>query len=223
MTKVRKDETIPPGKPGIDLLLPEERESLQKEQTGSSADTKKKESSAPAPKPKSCAITYSGKDNSQTCSTSSGREHVRRGPHIRSCWNCVRKGKIHVLEIFAGSARFSQCCALTGLKVRTLVDMRTGFDVMTSKGRHMVMEIIKEQAPDVILMAPVCGPWSNMQNIQQRVWEKRKRYLPMVEFVASIARYQLKHGRYFIIENPQTSKIWYLNCMQQLFSDPSVT
>ena len=97
---------------------------------------------------------------------------------------------------------------------------------MTSKGRHMVMEIIKEQAPDVILMAPVCGPWSNMQNIQQdqqRVWEKRKRYLPMVEFVASIARYQLKHRRYFIIENPQTSKIWYLNCMQQLFSDPSVT
>ena len=87
----------------------------------------------------------------------------------------------------------------------------------------MVMEIIREQAPDVILMAPVCGPWSNMQNIQQdqqRVWEKRKRYLPMV---ASIARYQLKHGRYFIIENPQTSKIWYLNCMQQLFSDPSVT
>ena len=46
MTKLRKDETIPPGKPGIDLLLPEERESLQKEQPGSSADSKKKESSA---------------------------------------------------------------------------------------------------------------------------------------------------------------------------------
>ena len=53
MTKVRKDETIPPEKPGIDLLLPEERESLQKEQAGSSADSKKKESSAPAPEPKS--------------------------------------------------------------------------------------------------------------------------------------------------------------------------
>ena len=135
-------------------------------------------------------------------------------------------GIVYVLEIFAGSAKFSQCCALSGLKVGTRVDIRTGFDVMTSKGRRMVMGIIREQAPDVILMAPVCGPWSNMQNIQQdqqRVWEKRKRYLFMVEFVASIARYQLKHGRYFIIENPQTSKIWYLNCMQQLFSDPSVT
>ena len=46
---------------------------------------------------------------------------------------------------------------------------------------------------------------------------------PMVEFVASIARYQLKRRRYFIIENPQTSRIWYLKCMQQLFSDTSVT
>ena len=129
-------------------------------------------------------------------------------------WNCVHKGKIHVLEIFAGSARFSQCCALSGLKVGTPVDTRSGFDVMTSKGQLMVMEIIKEQAPDLILMAP----WSNMQNIQ-----KRQRYMPIVEFVASIARYQLKHRRYFIIENPQTSRIWNLNCMTQFFSDPSVT
>ena len=70
-------------------------------------------------------------------------------------WNCVWKGKIHVLEIFGGSARFSQCCALSGLKVGTPVDIRTGFDVMTPKGRHIVMEIIREQAPDVILMAPI--------------------------------------------------------------------
>ena len=74
--------------------------------------------------------------------------------------------------------------------------LRLGFDVMTSRGRHMVMEIIREQAPAVFCMFDH-GP--------------RKRYLPMVEFVASIARYQLKHGRYFIIENPQTSKIWHLN------------
>ena len=82
MTKVRKDETIPPGKPGIDLLLPDERESLQKEQAGSSADSKKKESSAPAPKPKSSVpLRIAGKT---TPKPATGREHVRRGPHIRS-------------------------------------------------------------------------------------------------------------------------------------------
>ena len=174
MTKVRKDETTPPGKPGIDLLSPEERESLQKEQ----------ELSAPAPKPKSSVpLRIAGKTTPKPAAPHPAEnmfvEDLTSVPE-QAHWNCVRKGKIHVLEIFAGSARFSQCCALSGLKVGTPVDIRTGFDVMTSKGRHMVMEIIREQAPDVILMAPVCGPWSNMQNIQQdqqRVWEKRKRYL----------------------------------------------
>ena len=51
MTKVRKDETIPPKKPGIDLLLPDEQESLQREQGGSSSDSKKKVSFTPTPKP----------------------------------------------------------------------------------------------------------------------------------------------------------------------------
>ena len=186
-------------KPGIDLLLPEERESLQKEQPGSSADTKKQESSAPAPKPRSSVPErIAGKTTPKPAVLHPAEnmfvEDLTSIPE-EAHWNCVRKGKIHVLEIFAGSARFSQCCALSGLEVGTPVDIRTGFDAMTSKGRHMVMEIIREQAPDVILMAPVCGPWSNMQNIQQdqqKVGEKRRRYLPMVEFVASIARYQLK-------------------------------
>ena len=173
-------------KPGIDLLLPEERESLQKEQTGSSADTKKKESS-------SVPLRIAGKTTPKPAEPHPAEnmfvEDLTSVPE-QAHWNCVRKGKIHVLEIFAGSARFSQCCALSGLTVGTPVDIRTGFGVMTSKGRHMVMEIIKEQAPDVILMAPVCGPWSNMQNIQQdqqRVWEKRKRYLPMVGIHCAIS------------------------------------
>ena len=165
---------------------------MQKEQPGSSADTKKKESSVPAPQPKSSVpLRIAGKTTPKPTAPHPAEnmfvEDLTSVPE-QAHWNCVRKGKIHVLEIFAGCARFSQCCALTGLKVGTPVDTRTGFDVMTSKGRHMVMEIIREQAPDVILMAPVCGPWSNMQNIQQdqqRVWEKRKRYLRMVEFVAT--------------------------------------
>ena len=52
-------------------------------------------------------------------------------------WNCVRKGKIHVLEIFAGSARFSQCCALSGLKVGTPVDIRDGGHVLPRVGQQV--------------------------------------------------------------------------------------
>ena len=100
-------------------------------------------------------------------------------------WNCVTKGKIRVLEVFAGSARLSQCCALTGRKVGIPMDIRTGFDVMTSKGRRMVLDIIREQQPDD----------------QKIVAEKRAKYLPMIDFVASVARYQMSKGLYFIRES----------------------
>ena len=166
MTKLRKDETVPPGKPGIDFLLPEERESLQKEQPGSSADTGKT-----TPKP---VVPHPAAENMFVEDLTSIPEQAH--------WNCVRKGKIHVLEIFAGSARFSQCCALSGLKVGTPVDIRTGFDVMTSKKRHMVMEIIREQAPDVILMAH--GLWTMVKYAEHptrptKGWGKAETWHPL--------------------------------------------
>ena len=164
MTKVRKDEkTTPPRKQGIGFLLLYEKESLQKKQSSSSADSRR-ESSTPTPKPASSKpLRIAGKTAPKPAAHRPAEnmfvEDLTSIPE-QAHWNCVRKGKIHVLEIFAGSARFSQCCALWD------VDIRNGFDIMTSKARHMVMEIIKEQAPDLILMAPVCGPWSNMQQDQ---------------------------------------------------------
>ena len=72
MTKVRKDETIPPGKPGIDFLFPDEKESLQKEQGGSSTDSKKKGSSIPIPKPASSRpLRFDGKSTPQPAASRS--------------------------------------------------------------------------------------------------------------------------------------------------------
>ena len=75
-------------------------------------------------------------------------------------------------------------------------------------------QLLSRQPPNALLE-------TRLPSLQHQ--DKRKCYIPMVEFVASIARYQLKHRRYLTIENPQTSKIWYAHCTQQLFSDPSVT
>ena len=74
----------------------------------------------------------------------------------------------------------------------------------------MVLDIIREQQPDVVFLAPACGPRAIMQNInnQKIVAEKRARYLPTIDFVAPIARYQMSTGLYYTIENPQKSKIW---------------
>ena len=45
----------------------------------------------------------------------------------------------------------------------------------------------------------------------------------MVEFCVRVALYQIEHGRYFIIENPASSKIWYTKCFQRLLMKQAVT
>ena len=146
-------------------------------------------------------------------------------PFDQALWNCETRGKIHVLEIFAGSAGLSQCCALHSMRVGTPIDIRNGFDLNTSKGRQIVSKIVREQQPDVIILEPACGPRSPMQNINdpEMVREKQSQAMPMLEFTASTAQYQIKNNRYFIIENPLKSKLWYTRVMQNLCLQHGVT
>ena len=57
-------------------------------------------------------------------------------------WQPVMTGKIDFLELFAGSARLSQVAAMNGLRVGQPIDLRTGFDILTSDGRKRTMDII---------------------------------------------------------------------------------
>ena len=140
-------------------------------------------------------------------------------------WQCQMTGKIDLLELFAGSARVSQAAAEAGLRVGQPIDIRTGFDLMTKQGQKRVMQLILEQNPDVIFMAPVCSPWSlwsNMKDPETRHAD-REAIMPMVRFVVQIAMLQIKKGRHFIIENPKDSAIWYTLVMQQLSRQRGVT
>ena len=60
-------------------------------------------------------------------------------------WQPVMTGKIDFLELFAGSARLSQVAAMNGLRVGQPIDLRTGFDILTSDGRKRTMDIIEKQ------------------------------------------------------------------------------
>ena len=152
-----------------------------------------------------------------------GPEGIQYGKYA---WEPITKGKIDFLELFSGSAKLSQIAAMQGLRVGAPIDLRTGYDLLTAEGRRKAMEVIERQQPKIIHMAPVCGPWSQMQNINPNpsdTYEKRRKYLPMVEFCARVALYQIEHGRYFIIENPASSKIWYTKCFQRLLMKQAVT
>jgi hypothetical protein len=128
------------------------------------------------------------------------------------------QGKIELLELFAGSARISQCAALRGMRVGAPIDLRTGFDLNSRAGKKRAMKVIIEQQPEVTHMAPLCAPWSQWSNMKddQKKADDRKQAMPMVNFCATVALHQIQHGRKFIIENPRESSIWYVHCMQDL-------
>ena len=87
------------------------------------------------------------------------------------------------------------------------------------------MQIILEQKPEVVHMAPKCASWCMWSTAkgEHQCYEDRQRDLPMVRFCAQVALHQMKHGRHFIIENPKDSAIWKVHCFQQLLKQESVT
>ena len=79
--------------------------------------------------------------------------------------------------MFSGSAKLSQSAAMQGLRVGAPIDLRTGYDLLTAEGRRKAMEVIEQQQPKIIHMAHVCGPWSQLQNINDPsdTYQKRKK------------------------------------------------
>jgi len=86
------------------------------------------------------------------------------------------------------------------------------------------MKIIVDQQPDIVFLAPVCGPWSSWSNMMSPLKRdaKRKENMPMLIFVAKVAMNQIAQGKYFVIENPETSAIWNLEVIAKLLQQPGV-
>ena len=138
-------------------------------------------------------------------------------------WQVTNTGKIDVLELFAGTARMSQTAAQSGLRCGQPIDLRTGFDLSNPQSQKKVLDILDKQQPTVVFMAPVRGPFSQLQNLNSpSVHEKMKRAMPMIDFCIKIAEHQIRRGRYFIIENPQTSRMWYTKSFQRLLKEYDV-
>ena len=73
-----------------------------------------------------------------------------------------------LLEIFAGKARFSeQARKRKCWNVMQPQDILYGLDLLNPEHRELMKEVIRKQKPDVISLAPPCGPWSGMAEIEK--------------------------------------------------------
>ena len=87
------------------------------------------------------------------------------------------------------------------------------------------MQVILEQNPKVIHMAPKCTAWCAWSTAKgsEQCEADRQSDLPMVRFCAQVALHQISRDKYFIIENPKDSAMWKVHCFRHLLSEAAVT
>ena len=115
-----------------------------------------------------------------------------------------------LLEIFAGKARFSeQARKRKCWNVLQPQDILYGLDLLNPEHRELMKQVIQNQQPDVISLAPPCGPWSAWQRLRKNSFalrQMRKRHRPLWEFVVWVWAYQTSHGGLVLLEQPASSE-----------------
>ena len=103
------------------------------------------------------------------------------------------------------------------------------WDFTKAECRARAWKLIKEKAPFLIIGSPPCTAFSSLQNFQRckpggdaKVDKAMEEAKVHIEFCMKIYRYQLRKGRYFLHEHPQTAKSWRLECVEELARSPLV-
>ena len=97
------------------------------------------------------------------------------------------------------------------------------YDISTGRGVKGVLDKIDLCAPELVWLSPECGPYSVMQNINQRTAEqrsdlenKRKQALKQYMGCAIIYQYCVQRGTHVVWELSQSCQAWRLPVLQNL-------
>ena len=107
-----------------------------------------------------------------------------------------------------------------GFVVGPPIDIATGYDLNVEEGQARAWDLMIGRDPNFTFLAPACTAWSALSNAvpYELRMKKRDAVMPMVDFTVAIATYQHEAGRFFMIENPETSQMWSLPCMKELLN-----
>ena len=78
-----------------------------------------------------------------------------------------------IWEIYAGASRTSQIAEALGCETRVF-GYETGWDFDIASHRRALLDMIDDEMPDEIFLAPRCGLWSRMQAINAKTPERKE-------------------------------------------------
>ena len=125
-------------------------------------------------------------------------------------------------EVYCGHGRTSQLAESLGMEVRVF-SYETGWDFDDPLHRSQFLELLQQEMPDELFLAPVCKLWSVMQNINARDEAQRDRlrlrehhHRTHLRFVRRAYLVQVHGGRHAHLEQPEGALSWKTGALATL-------
>ena len=168
-------------------------------------------------------------------------ERVLRKHHLKTCEVnlTAEENKVHAYitselqgehekprvlwEVYCGHGRTSQLAEVMGMEVKVF-SYETGWDFDKPEHQRQFLELLQEHMPDEVFLAPTCGPWSTMQNINARDDLQREQLRQLREqhhrvhlrFVRRVYLAQVHGGRHAHVEQPEGALSWQTSSLKGL-------
>ena len=129
---------------------------------------------------------------------------------------------VHVCELFGGDGVTSTLCSRRlGLSSGRNFNLTCGVNLLAPADITRLWAYLSDSRPDVVIMAPPCtgfGPWMYLNRIihPDAVARALRTGIPLANLAAEVARWQLQHGRHFVVEQPRNSTMFSLEKWQAL-------
>ena len=87
-----------------------------------------------------------------------------------------------ILEVFSGHSEITIQARACGWQALQPFELAYGEDAMDPEDKRKLLELVKKEKPDLVVITPPCGPWSPLQNLtadRELLAVKRKMHRPL--------------------------------------------
>eukprot|EP00435_Cladocopium_sp_Y103_P056621 s837_g19.t1 len=120
--------------------------------------------------------------------------------------------RIRLMEVFS-PPRFAPIVEAQGFKAKSY-DLKTGYDLSTSKDRRHVEDDLIQNRPDLLVLSPPCtheGGWFNLNSSKMERWEYlqlKARSRSYIRWCCKLYRLQVSLGGEAVFEHPTGAHTW---------------
>ena len=128
--------------------------------------------------------------------------------------------KVIVSELYS-QPRVSAKAAEMGLQAGSSFDLKNGYDFNKDVDRCRAWRKLKKERPDLLIVCPPCGPFSQLQSWNYKRMEKGKAMVILgegvahLEFAMKVFEWQVRRGGLALFEHPAGSKAWQEDSVQR--------